>query len=113
MNTNAPEEKVSEIFGETDTYYIIGFEPATGLFTSFWTDSRATRMSVRQSRDKFNGEEIVLYSKSLAEGGTREGRLTRTVTRLEDDGRKIIHRQYAVSTDGPERLMMELVMTKK
>ena len=28
-NTNAPEEKVSEIFGETDTYYIIGFEPAT------------------------------------------------------------------------------------
>jgi VWFA-related protein len=29
VNTNAPEEKVSEIFGETDTYYIIGFEPAT------------------------------------------------------------------------------------
>jgi len=29
VNTNAPEEKVPEIFGETDTYYIIGFEPAT------------------------------------------------------------------------------------
>lgn len=28
-NTNAPEEKVSEIFGETDAYYIIGFEPGT------------------------------------------------------------------------------------
>ena len=28
-NTNAPEGKVPEIFGETDSYYIVGFEPAT------------------------------------------------------------------------------------
>jgi hypothetical protein len=35
------------------------------------------------------------------------------VTRLEDDGRKIVHRQYALSPDGKERLMMELVMTRK
>jgi hypothetical protein len=27
-NTNAPAEKVPEIFGETDAYYIVGFEPA-------------------------------------------------------------------------------------
>jgi hypothetical protein len=26
-NTNAPEEKVPEIFGETDAYYVVGFEP--------------------------------------------------------------------------------------
>jgi VWFA-related protein len=29
LNTNAPEEKVPEIFGETDAYYLIGFEPGT------------------------------------------------------------------------------------
>jgi VWFA-related protein len=28
-NTNAPAEKVPEIFGETDAYYIVGFEPVT------------------------------------------------------------------------------------
>ena len=91
---------------------LIGFEPQTGLFTSVWTDSRATRMSFRQSRDKFAGEEIVLFSKSLAEGG-REARPTRTVTRLEDGGRKIVHRQYTAGADGQERLMMELLMTRK
>ncbi len=31
---------------------IIGFEPESGRFTSFWTDSRQTRMSVRQSQDR-------------------------------------------------------------
>jgi Protein of unknown function (DUF1579) len=91
---------------------IIGYEADTGLFTSVWTDSRATRMSLRQSQDKFNGEEIVLYSRTLSEGG-REARRTRTVTRLEDNGRKIVHRQYAVPAEGEERLMMELVMTRK
>jgi VWFA-related protein len=29
VNTNVPEEKVPEIFGESDAYYMIGFEPAT------------------------------------------------------------------------------------
>jgi len=28
-NTNAPQEKVPEIFGESGTYYVLGFEPAT------------------------------------------------------------------------------------
>jgi hypothetical protein len=91
---------------------LIGFEAQSGLFTSVWTDSRATRMSFRQSRDKFTGEEIVLFSKSLAEGG-REARPTRTVTRLEDEGRKIVHRQYTAGPDGQERLMMELLMTRQ
>jgi VWFA-related protein len=29
LNTNTPEEKVPEIFGETDAYYIVGFESGT------------------------------------------------------------------------------------
>ena len=28
-NANSPDEKVPEIFGETDAYYIVGFEPGT------------------------------------------------------------------------------------
>jgi hypothetical protein len=91
---------------------IIGFEADTGLFSSVWTDSRSTRMSLRQSQDKFNGEEIVLYSRTLQEGG-RETRKSRTLTRLEDNGRKIVHRQYNPGKDGTERLVMELIMTRK
>jgi hypothetical protein len=91
---------------------IIGFEAESGTFTSVWTDSRSTRMSLRQSKDKFNGEEIVLESQTLGEGG-KDARHSRTVTRLEEDGRKIVHRQYAQGQDGKDRLMMELVMTRK
>jgi hypothetical protein len=104
------------VFGEGDRKTtglgIIGFEADTGTFTSVWTDSRATRMSFRQSQDKFDGEQIVLHSRTLQEGG-KEGRHTRTVTRLEDDGRKIVHRQYTAGKDGKDRLMMELVLTRK
>jgi hypothetical protein len=104
------------VFGQGDAKTtgtgLIGFEPETGRFTSVWVDSRQTRMSLRQSQDKFNGEEIVLYSRSLQEGGP-EARRSRTVTRLEDDGRKIVHRQYTAGPDGKERLVMELVLTRK
>ena len=51
--------------GTTTGMGLIGFESASGKFTSVWSDSRQTRMSFRQSRDKFNGEEIVLYGSSL------------------------------------------------
>ena len=96
--------------GKTTGLGLIGFEPETGLFTSVWTDSRQTRMSARQSEDKFNGEEIVLFSKEF---GGKEGRRSKTVTRLEDDGKKIVHRQYAIEAGTPDRLVMELVLTKK
>jgi hypothetical protein len=103
------------VFGEgeskTTGLGLVGFEPDTGLFTSVWTDSRQTRMSFRQSQDKFDGQEIVLHSKSLQEG--KEARHSRTVTRLEDDGRKIVHRQFSIGKDNKERLMMELVLTRK
>jgi hypothetical protein len=91
---------------------LIGYEPETGLFTSVWIDSRQTKMSLRASKDKFNGEEIVLFSGSLKDG---DGQLrkSRTLTRLEQEGRKIVHRQYNLAADGKERLVMELVLTRK
>jgi hypothetical protein len=91
---------------------LIGYEGDTGLFTSVWIDSRRTEMSLRQSKDKFNGEEIVLFSKSLQDGG-KAARVSRTVTRLEDNAGKIVHRQFNLGQDGKERLMMELLMTRK
>jgi hypothetical protein len=91
---------------------IIGFEPESGRFTSFWVDSRQIRMSARQSREPFDGEKIVLYSVSLDPAG-KESRRSKTISRLEDNGQKLIHRQFAISTGGEERLMMELLMTKK
>ena len=69
-------------------------------------------MSFRQSRDKFSGEEIELYSRSLQDSGTAT-RVSRTRTHLEDNDRKLIHSQFSIAQDGSERLMMELVMTRK
>jgi hypothetical protein len=93
---------------------LLGFEAATGTFTSVWTDSRSTRMSFRQGKEKFDGKTIVLYSAALApDGKTREGRPSRTVTHLEDDGRKIVHRQYNPVEGGKDRLIMELILTRK
>lgn len=91
---------------------VIGFEPDTGKFTSFWTDSRSTRMSIRQSENKFTGDEIVLYSRSL-NPDAKDARRIRTNTRLEDEGRKIVHRQVTIAPDGKERLVMEMILTRK
>jgi hypothetical protein len=98
--------------GDTTGLGLIGFEPETGRFTSVWSDSRQTRMSLRQSKDPFDGRKIVLLSRSLDENG-KPARQSRTVTHLEDAANKIIHRQYSISPDGAERLVMELVMTRK
>jgi hypothetical protein len=104
------------IFGEGESKVtgkgLIGYESDRGIFTSVWTDSRATRMSFRQSREKFNGEEIVLYSQALP-AGEKDGRQSRTVTHLEENGTKVVHRQYNPTSDGKERLIMELLMTRK
>jgi hypothetical protein len=98
--------------GKTTGTGLIGFEPETGRFTSVWVDSRQTRMSFRKSEDKFDGRQIVLVGKELGEAG-KEERQSRTVTRLEDDGKKIVHRQTVVEAGTPERLVMELVLTRK
>jgi hypothetical protein len=92
---------------------LIGYETPNGPFTSVWIDSRQTKMSARAGRGPFDGKEIVLYSKSLGDDAKGPARTSRTSTKLEDDGNKIVHRQYAIAADGSERLMMELVMTRK
>ena len=76
-----------------------------------WADSRATRMSFRRSKGKFDGKQVVLHGASL--GGAEEKRASRTVTKLEDGGKRIVHRQYTSGPDGKERLVMELVLTLK
>jgi hypothetical protein len=91
---------------------IIGFDPDSGRFTRFWTDSRQTKMSVRQSQDQFDGKQIVLYSRSLESDGN-ESRRSKTISRLEDEGHKLVHRQYALGASGEERLIMELIMIRE
>jgi hypothetical protein len=90
---------------------LVGFEPSTGKFTSVWTDSRQTRMSFRQAPDKFDGRRIVMFGQTL--GGDAAGRRSKTVSELTDGGNKIVHRQYSVTNDGQEWLVMELVLTRK
>jgi len=88
----------------------IGFENDTKKFTSTWIDSRANRMSFRQSKEAFDGKQIELQAAGL---GAEPGRASRTVTKLEADGEKIVHTQYGAGEGGKERVVMELVMTKK
>lgn len=90
---------------------LIGYEPEPGVFTSAWIDSRATRFSIRRSREPFDGQKIVLHSESLEDGPA--ARTSRTVTTIEDDDRTIVHRQYVPTSEGPERLIMELRMTRR
>jgi Protein of unknown function (DUF1579) len=98
--------------GDTTGQGIIGFDADTGQFTSFWIDSRSTRISLRQSRETFDGKQIVLFAKSLTDSGPG-ARQSRTVSHLENNGRTLIHQQFGTNADGTERLVMELLMTKK
>jgi len=91
---------------------ISGFDPKTGLFTTFWYDSRSTHFSVRQSREPFDGKQIVLYSVSLS-GSHGQEHSSRTVSFLEDSGKKLIHRQYNADASGGEKVLMELILTRK
>ena len=91
---------------------LTGFESQSGRFTTVWTDSRQTRMSIRQSREPFNGKEIVLLSHSLEEDG-KVVPPSRTISRIEHSDRKIIHRQFTTGADGKERVIMELILTRK
>jgi hypothetical protein len=70
--------------GKTTGTGLIGFEPQTGLFTSVWIDSRRTGMSLRRSKDRFDGRQIVLHGAALQ--GAEDARKSRTVTRLEENG---------------------------
>ncbi|MEZ5962553.1 MAG: DUF1579 family protein [Planctomycetota bacterium] len=96
--------------GDSTGLGLIGFDTRAGSFTSVWIDSRSTRMSLRQSEVPATADELVLHSRSLEASG---GRRSRTITRIEAGGARILHRQYSPNTDGGERLVMELVLTRK
>jgi hypothetical protein len=98
--------------GDTTGLGLIGFEPETGKFTSVWLDSRQTRISMRQADEKFDGHEIHLVGKVLGEEG-KTARRSHTISRIEDDNGKITHKQFTAGPDGKDRLVMELVMTRK
>lgn len=91
---------------------LIGFDTASGRFTSVWIDSRRTTMSFRQGKETFDGRRIEMLSSTLGDAG-KQGRSSRTITQLEEDGRRIVHRQYTAGDGGKERLVMELILTKK
>jgi hypothetical protein len=99
--------------GKTTGMGLIGFEPETGKFTSVWIDSRQTRMSFRQGAEKFDGKSVVLVGRALGEGPKDGARVSRTTSTLEDGDRRLVHRQVAVEADGTERLVMQLVLTRK
>ena len=91
---------------------ISGFDPKTGLFMTFWYDSRSPHFSIRASREPFDGKHIELHSVSVgASWGSEHD--SRTETHLEDNGHKLIHRQFVKDKDGKERVMSELLMTRK
>jgi hypothetical protein len=91
---------------------LIGFQSETDRFTSIWTDSRSTKTSFRQSAAPFDGNQIVLESRSL-ENEPSDGRKSRTVTVLLENDAKIRHQQFVASPDGGDRLIMELILTRQ
>jgi len=90
---------------------LIGFEPSNGLFTSVWTDSRQTRMSIRHSREPFDGARIALYTASV-DPKAPDPWTSRTLSVLTDGDNVLTHQQFTINPDGTERLIMELVMTR-
>lgn len=93
---------------------LIGYDEKTDVFTSVWTDSRSPRVSIRRGDPPFDGRQITLRSRSLDDPSpAAPARRTRTVTRLLDDDRRILHQQFLVTPGAEDRLMMELVLTRR
>ena len=96
--------------GDTTGTGVIGFDAQTGKFTSYWIDSRSTRISIRQSEEPFEGQTIVLFAKSLGDPGP-SSRRSRTLSVLEAGDTRLIHRQYSDTPGEEPRLVMQLEMT--
>jgi Protein of unknown function (DUF1579) len=90
---------------------ISGFDTKTTRFTTVWYDSRQTTMSIRQSDGTFDGKTIVLWATSL--DPDRPGRKTVARAHLEENGKILIHRHFAIDESGKERLVLEWRMTRK
>jgi hypothetical protein len=90
---------------------ISGFDSKTNRFTTVWYDSQQTTMSIRQSDGTFDGKNIVLWATAL--DPDRPGRKTVARAHLEEGGRLLLHRHFAIDDKGQERMMIELRMTRK
>lgn len=98
--------------GDTTGTGMIGFDADAGKFTSYWIDSRSTRISLRQSEAPFDGAQIVLMNQVIGDPGPNPRR-SRTISLLENGDRRLLHRQWSLTPDGNERLVMQLDMTRK
>lgn len=65
-------------------------------------------MSIRRSREPFDGARIVLHGVAFE----ADARPSRTVSTLKDGDAVLTHQQFGINPDGTERLVMELVMTR-
>ena len=90
---------------------VSGFDPKTNKFTTFWYDSDQVTMSIRQSDGTFDGKTIVLWATSL--DPDRPGRRNVARAHLEDGGKVLYHRHYAIDEKGNERMVIELRMTRR
>jgi Protein of unknown function (DUF1579) len=90
---------------------ISGFDSKTNRFTTVWYDSHQTTMSIRQSDGTFDGKNIVLWATPL--DPDRPGRKTVARAHLEENGRVLLHRHFAIDGEGQERMMIELRMTRR
>jgi hypothetical protein len=90
---------------------ISGFDPKTNRFTTVWFDSRQTTMSIRQSDGTFDGKNIVLWSTPL--DPDHPGRKTVARAHLEQDGRLLFYRHFLIDSNGQERMIFEMRMTRK
>lgn len=90
---------------------VSGFDSKTNRFTTVWYDSRQTTMSIRQSDGTFDGKNIVLWATHL--DPDRPGRKTVTRSHLEEEGRLLLYRHFAIDDKGQERMFIELRMTRK
>jgi hypothetical protein len=97
--------------GKTTGTGISGFDSKTNRFTTVWYDSRQTTMSIRQSDGTFDGKTIVLWATPL--DPDRPGRKTVARAHLEEDGRVLVHRHFAIDDKGNERMVIEWRMTRK
>jgi hypothetical protein len=97
--------------GKTTGTGISGFDSKTNRFTTVWYDSRQTTMSIRQSDGTFDGKNIILWATAL--DPDRPGRKTVARAHLEEDGRVLLHRHFAIDDKGNERMVIEWRLTRK
>ena len=90
---------------------ISGFDPKANRFTTVWYDSRQATMSIRQSDGTFDGKNIVLWATPI--DPEHPGNKTVARAHLEEDGRLLLHRHFAIDDKGDERMVIELRMTRK